>query len=71
MKHLLNLNEVVTVRLTPAGRKVWDQSPEGQNHPLWNDGTLNTQLWILFQVFGAQHYLGNLQMFDGNVIEIP
>jgi len=79
----INLNELVQVRLTKEGlaqhEKWYCDLSSVTKMSLPNsvselkpddDGWYSFQLWNLMQIFGAQLYQGNSQMFIGNLIRI-
>lgn len=81
----INVNDHVSVRLTPQGLAAWiryresvmvlfdpKQADEHRKH--FNmpdaDGVLREQIWVLFNVFGALMYNGGPNMFVDSVMEI-
>lgn len=75
----VNINNFATVRLTTAGRGVWDRywhdlsreaGLNGNPFEPAADGTLRTELWQLMRVFGPELFMGNVQMFQDNAVEI-
>lgn len=72
----LNLNAIVSVRLTEDGIKQWRrfQADHGFAAPdlkIAANGTSSLQLWELMQIFGPMCWLGNpVVAFEGNEILI-
>ena len=81
MRVLLNLNETVRVRLTPAGDKIvrrWlkDFLPDGGTIvPRWAaekylGPTVEMQLHELMAVFGPHLHVGGENLFERNDLEV-
>lgn len=65
-----NLNDIAIVVLTDKGLQALKEDKVGQNLLQYNtDGRiLETQLWILMQIFGDRIYMGSPQYFVNNEI---
>lgn len=66
---IVNLNDKVRVKLTDRGYVSYvlehKRKPE-----LDADGYLVAQLWVLMADFGPHLYMGGLQLFENNNLEI-
>jgi hypothetical protein len=62
---VVNLNDLVTVRLTKSGRAILDLSGYTMNEDK------KFHLWELFRIFGHQIYMGMLEVpFEENSLSI-
>lgn len=71
MKHIMNFNEIVSVQLTDHGWNVWNKSDWGGLARLeQHRRRLDTQLWVLMNVFGPHMGNGSPQIFIDNILEV-
>lgn len=86
MKHLINVNHTVRVRLNDVGRAIVKQHTDDLNAELRSrgaayvvpgmtvtedaEGWSRWQLWRLMETFGPHIGIGLPTPFDGNVVEI-
>ncbi len=79
LNYSLNINDQVSVSLTPYGKKVYQQDVEKHYGPVAKDimaefehknidNILTTELWKLMSIFGKHMYMGCEQVFVNNKI---
>ena len=73
----LNINDIVKVKLTEKGRKIYTEyytrySVGGVSKiiKLDADGFFHTELWDIMNIFGSHLYMGAEPMFENNEIFI-
>jgi hypothetical protein len=70
MRIVLNVNDTVSVRLTDAGKKIFDAYYGGKLQTPPVSERIKFPLWELMQIFGKHIHLGACPFFDGNDIEL-